>query len=135
MFRACCRRIAKGSLERWRLVYNIAFPLCCPVSHPRHRGVDGTTPPALHRPGFHQATSKTNNKVVSISATSVADFEVYSACLFVLSCADRSEDAEVGIRYLENIVLHPHDLKYRKIKKTNRFGGERWQLNSDAFER
>lgn len=33
----------------------------------------------------------------------------------------RSEDPQVGIRYLENIVIHPDDLKYRKIRKTNRF--------------
>ncbi|CAM9284334.1 unnamed protein product, partial [Hapterophycus canaliculatus] len=39
----------------------------------------------------------------------------------------RSEDPEVGIRYLDNIVLHPHDRKYRKIKKANRkFYSEVW---------
>ncbi|CAM9198823.1 unnamed protein product [Scytosiphon promiscuus] len=39
----------------------------------------------------------------------------------------RSEDPQVGIRYLENIVLHPHDLKFRSIKKANRkFFSEVW---------
>ncbi|CAM9808436.1 unnamed protein product [Pylaiella littoralis] len=43
-------------------------------------------------------------------------------------CASfRKEDPDVAIRYLENIILHPNDLKYRKIKKGNRkFSSEVW---------
>ncbi|CAM9356295.1 unnamed protein product, partial [Ectocarpus fasciculatus] len=50
-----------------------------------------------------------------------------SLARLVSSSCDRLEDSTIAIRYLENVVNHPGEPKYRKIKKDNRrFASEVW---------
>lgn len=51
-----------------------------------------------------------------------------TACLIILNCNTKEKSSaciETLTKYLENIVLHPDDEKYRKIRQSNRIFSEK----------
>lgn len=60
-----------------------------------------------------------------------------TACLIILNCNTKEKSTaciETLSKYLENIIKHPDEEKYRKIRKSNRFFSEKVQPCEGAID-